>query len=86
MHQRSLFGWGGVGGGVVCLGDMGGLREVAGVITSGAMVPVTPAHGPGAPFLTAAAGFNGIYNRRQPPPTASANSSNRLPNRFWNPL
>ena len=30
--------------------------------------------------------FNGICNRQQPPPTALATSSNRLPNRFWGPF
>ena len=36
--------------------------------------------------LTASAGFNGIYDRQYPPPTALATSSNRLSNRFWGRL
>ena len=41
---------------------------------------------PAAVPPTASAGFNGICNRQQPPPTALATPSNRLPNRFGNLL
>ena len=41
-----------------------------------------PSHCP----LTPSASFHGIHNRQQPPPTASATSSNRLSNRFWGRL
>ena len=41
---------------------------------------------PATVSLTASAGLNGSCNRQQPPPTASATSSNRLPNRFWGRL
>ena len=36
--------------------------------------------------LTASVSFEGICNRQYPPPTASATSSNRLPNRCWGRL
>ena len=36
--------------------------------------------------LTPSASLNGICNRQEPPPTASATSSNRLPNRHWSHL
>ena len=36
--------------------------------------------------LTASARLNGICNRQQPPPAASATPSNRLPNRLWGRL
>ena len=36
--------------------------------------------------LTPSASFNGICNRRKPPPTALATSSNRLSNHLWGRL
>ena len=41
---------------------------------------------PATVSLTASARVNGNYNRQQPPPTALATSSNRLPNRCWGRL
>ena len=45
-----------------------------------------PSRCPATVPQTPSASFNGICKRHQPPPTASATSSNRLSNRFWDRL
>ena len=42
----------------------------------------SPAYGRAALLLTATASLNSIFSRQQPPPTALATRSNRLPDRF----
>ena len=41
---------------------------------------------PGNGSLTPSASLNGICNRQEPPPSALATPSNRLPNRLWGHL
>ena len=48
--------------------------------------PPPPPGRPALVPLTPSASLNGICNRQQPPPTALATPSNRLPNRLWGRL
>ena len=73
----------------VPLGSEGGalgFEVLSGVPSMPLVSSRATAWGGGGVPLTPSASLNGIRNRQQPPPTASATSSNRLSNRLWGRL